>query len=443
MKEKIIELIANKEFVQLKHLLARCNSADVSEIIDELPIEDGALVLRLLDKDESAEVFSRMEADTQESIINVLKDGELKRLMDNLYADDMVDMISEMPAVMVKRILSNVDKETRGYINELLKYPKDSAGSLMTIEFVDLKAGMTVHDAFDRIRKVGDDKETIYTCYVIDGARHLLGALTVKDMLLAPIDACVEDLMETNLVKVHTLDDQEEVAQAFDKYDYLALPVVDNENRLVGIITIDDALDVIHEETTEDFELMNAIQPSEESYLKMSAWQHSKHRIVWLLFLMLSSTITGSIIAHYEQAFAAIPILVAFIPMIMGTGGNSGAQSSTLIIRGLATNELEVSDVVKCWMKEIKVSLICGCILAIINGVRITFQYQNMLLALVVGLTLIVTVVIAKSLGCLLPMVAKTLKMDPAIMASPLITTIVDTASILIYFNIAVALLKI
>lgn len=443
MKEKIIELVANKEFVQLKQLLAECNSADVSEVIDELPIEDGALVLRLLDKDEAAEVFSRMEADTQESIINVLKDGELKQLMDNLYADDMVDMISEMPAVMVKRILSNVNKEMRGYINELLKYPKDSAGSLMTIEFVDLRAGMSVQEAFDRIRKVGDDKETIYTCYVIDSARHLLGVVTVKELLLAPLDAKVDDLMETNLVKVNTLDDQEEVAAQFDKYDFLAMPVVDNENRLVGIITIDDAIDVMSEETNEDFELMSAITPSDDSYMKMSAWTHAKHRIVWLLVLMLSATLTGGIITHYQTVFAAIPILVSFIPMLMDTGGNCGSQTSTLIIRGLATGDLQLKDILKVWFKEINVALLVGLMLGVVNFARILILYHDPLLAIVVSLALMCTVILAKSLGCILPMLAKRLHLDPALMASPLITTIVDTVSILIYFQIAVVLMGI
>ncbi len=443
MKEKILELIANNQFQELKGYIDKLNSADVSEIIDECPIEDGALILRLLEKDEAAEVFSRMESDTQEKIINVLKDGELKDLMSNLFVDDMVDMISEMPAVMVKRILSNVDTNTRGYINELLKYPKDSAGSIMTIEFVDLRLGMTVGQAFDRIRKVGEDKETIYTCYVIDNQRHLEGVVTVKDLLLNDQDVLIDELMESSVVKINTLDDQEIVAQAFDKYDFLAMPVVDKENRLVGIITIDDALDVMAQETSEDFELMSAIQPSEESYLKMSAWEHSKHRIVWLLFLMLSATITGTIITKYENAFAAVPILVSFVPMLMDTGGNCGSQTSTLIIRGLATNDLQLSDVFKCWFKEIQVSLICGVILGIVNGIRIAIQYHNVVLAVVVAISLLATVIISKSLGCLLPMAAKKLNLDPAIMASPLITTIVDTCSILIYFNVAVVLMHI
>lgn len=443
MKDRVLELISNNQFQELKAYLDTLNSADVSEIIDECSIEDGALILRLLEKDEAAEVFSRMESDTQEKIINILKDGELKDLMSNLFVDDMVDMVSEMPAVMVKRILSNVDANTRGYINELLQYPKDSAGSIMTIEYVDLRLGMSVDQAFERIRQIGEDKETIYTCYVIDNQRHLEGVVTVKDLLLHDKQSLIDDFMETSVVKINTLDDQEKVAQAFDKYDFLAMPVVDKENRLVGIITIDDALDVIAQETNEDFELMSAIQPSDDSYLKMSAWEHSKHRIVWLLFLMLSATITGTIITKYEDAFAAVPILVAFVPMLMDTGGNCGSQTSTLIIRGLATNDIQLSDVLKCWFKEIQVSLICGLILGIVNGIRIALQYQNITLAIVVGVSLLATVIISKSLGCLLPMAAKKLKLDPAIMASPLITTIVDTCSILIYFNVAVILMGI
>ncbi len=360
----------------------------------------------------------------------------------------------------------------------------------MTIEFVDLRLGMTVGQAFDRIRKVGEDKETIYTCYVIDNQRYLEGVVTVKDLLLNDQDVLIDELMESSVVKINTLDDQEIVAQAFDKYDlegvvtvkdlllndqdvlidelmessvvkintlddqeivaqafdkydFLAMPVVDKENRLVGIITIDDALDVMAQETSEDFELMSAIQPSEESYLKMSAWEHSKHRIVWLLFLMLSATITGTIITKYENAFAAVPILVSFVPMLMDTGGNCGSQTSTLIIRGLATNDLQLSDVFKCWFKEIQVSLICGVILGIVNGIRIAIQYHNVVLAVVVAISLLATVIISKSLGCLLPMAAKKLNLDPAIMASPLITTIVDTCSILIYFNVAVVLMHI
>ena len=443
MKEKIIAFIANKQFAQLKGYLQALNQADLSEIIDELPPEDGALVFRLLDKDEAADVFSRMESETQEKLINILKDNELKDIINNLYADDAADLISEMPAIMVKKILANIDPQQRKDINELLKYPEDSAGSIMTTEFVDLKMDMTVKESFDRIRKVGRDTETIYTCYVIDNARHLMGVVTVKDLLLSQYEDKIADIMETTVIKLHTLDDQEDVAKTFDKYDFLAMPVVDQEERLVGIITIDDVIDVMHEETAEDFELMGGLQPNEDSYLKSSVWDLAKHRILWLLFLMLSATFTGAILTHYEEAFSAIPLLVSFIPMLMDTGGNSGSQASTLIIRGLATGEIETRDVLKCWWKEIRVALICGVILGVVNGIRIAIQYQNIAVAVVIGLTIILVVIIAKSLGCLLPMAAKKLGLDPALMASPLITTIVDALSLLIYFNIAVFIMHI
>ncbi|MGN1054303.1 MAG: magnesium transporter [Erysipelotrichaceae bacterium] len=438
MKERIIELISNKEYKELKKLLNEMNESDISEILDEMSDEDAAFIFRLLEKDVSADVFSRMETSTQEKLIENLRDNEIKEVTSQLFVDDAVDLISEMPAILVKRILQNTDASKRKYINELLKYPEDSAGSIMTIEFVDLHENMTVRDAFERIRKVGKNKETIYTCYVIDDKRKLVGVTTVKDLLLCDPEKLVGDIMETSVITINTHVDKEEVAQMFDKYDFLAMPVVDMENRLVGIITIDDAMDVMSEEANEDFEIMAAITPSENSYFNTSVFEHTKNRIIWLLVLMLSATITGTIITHYQNAFSSLPILVAFIPMLMDTGGNCGAQSSTLIIRGLATGEIELKDILKCWFKEIRIALMVGACLAVVNGIRIFIQYQNPILAMVIGITLMFTVIISKSLGCILPMAAKKLNLDPAIMASPFITTIVDACSILIYFNIAV-----
>ena len=443
MKEKIIELLKAKDLSGLKALLAELNVADVSEIIDELDKEDAIIVFRLLNKDEAAEVFSRMEQDTRERLIEALTEDEIKEVVDKLFLDDAADLVEEMPANLVKKVLANTKPDKRSAINELLKYPEDSAGSIMTTEFIDLKENLTVKEAFERIRAIGKDKETIYTLYVTDMARCLIGIVTVKELVLADLDAHIKDIMEENVIKLNTLEDKEDVAKMFDKYDFLAMPVVDSEDRLVGIITVDDAMDVMQDEASEDFEIMAAVTPSDESYFDMSVVEHTKHRIVWLLVLMLSATITGSIITHYEEAFASIPILVSFIPMLMDTGGNCGSQSSTLIIRGLATGEIYPKDVFKVWFKEIRVAILVGIILAVVNGVRVAIQYDDVLLALVIGITLVLTVLISKSLGCILPLAAKKLKLDPAIMASPLITTIVDTCSILIYFNVAVALFHI
>ena len=440
MLEKIIDFIASNNLIGLKKYLEELNEADISECLDELSKEDVAVVFRLLNKDQAADVFSRMEADTQEKLVEILTDQEIGDIVNKMFIDDAVDLVSEMPANLVTRILQNTDKAKRGYINSILQYPEDSAGSLMTIEYEDVYADMTVKEAFDRIRKTGMGKETVYIVYVIDSQRHLIGVTTVRELLLSSMDTKISDIMETNVITINTHQDKEEVARMFDKYDFIAMPVVDFENRMVGIITIDDALDVMSDENEEDFKIMAAMSPSEDSYFKLSVWQHTKNRIVWLLILMLSATLTGNIISHYEEAFASLPILVSFIPMIMDTGGNCGSQSSTMIIRGLATNEIKLGDVFKVWFKEVRISLLVGVILATVNGIRIVIQYSDPLLALVIGITLLFTVILSKSIGCLLPMAAKKLKMDPAIMASPLITTIVDTASILIYFNVAVVL---
>ena len=381
--------------------------------------------------------FSYMETDMREKLIQSFTDSELKNILDELFMDDTVDLIEEMPSSVVTRILRNINKSDRKIINELLKYPEDSAGSIMTTEFIDLKEDMTIEDALERIRKIGTDSETIYTCYVLDSKRKLKGIIDIKELLLAKEDSLISDIMETNIICVNTLEDKENVAKKFDKYDLYALPVVDNENRLVGIVTVDDAMNVLQDEVEEDFEKMAAMQPNEDGYFETSVFKHAKNRILWLLILMLSSTITGGIITNYENAFAAVPLLVAFIPMIMDTGGNCGSQSSTLIIRGLATDELELKDVFKILWKEIRVAVLVGLILTLVNGLRIFVQYQSLQLATTVGLSITVTVIMSKTIGCLLPLIAKKLKLDPAIMAAPLITTIVDILSILVYFQIA------
>lgn len=443
IKEQVIELLENKRYSNLNKYMEQISSQDIPILFEELSEEDMVLLFRLLPKDEAADAFSYMEPDLQEKLINCLTDKELKLVVDELFMDDTVDLIEEMPSNVVKRILKTVSKEDRKTINELLKYPSDSAGSIMTTEFIDLKINMTVEKAFEKIKKIGLDKETIYTCYVLDIKREIIGIVTVKDLLLADRDVLIKDIMETNVITVNTLDDKEEVAKQFDKYDVMALPVVDKENRLVGIITVDDAIDVLQEENTEDFELMAAITPTEDSYFKTSVFKHAKNRILWLLLLMLSATVTGAILNYYEAAFAAVPILVSFIPMIMGTGGNCGSQSSTLIIRGMAMDEIRPKDFFRAVWKEIRVALLVGIALAICNGIRVVIQYHDLQLAIVLGLTLVGTVCLSKMLGCALPMFAKKLKLDPAIMAAPLITTIVDSCSILIYFTIAVSIMKI
>lgn len=439
--EEVKEMLAGKKFNELKQRFAEMNSADISNILEELEKEEATKLFRILSKEQAGETFSYMETDMRQKLIQDLTDSELKNVLDELFMDDTVDLIEEMPSNVVTRILRTVNKNDRKVINELLKYPEDSAGSIMTTEFVDLKSSMTIKEAIDRIRKIGVDSETINTCYVLTTTRKLVGTVSIREILLANENDIIKDLMETNIISVITTEDQEEVAKTFDKYDLYALPVVDNENRLVGIVTVDDAINVIQDETSEDFEKMAAITPNENGYFQTSVFKHAKNRILWLLILMLSATITGSIITNYEEAFQVVPILVAFIPMIMGTGGNCGAQSSTLIIRGLATDEIALKDVLKVLWKEIRVAVLVGILLAIVNAIRIYFQYEDLKIATTVGLTLIVTAILAKMLGCLLPIIAKKFKLDPAIMASPLITTLVDTFSILVYFQIATAVI--
>lgn len=437
MEEKVVTLIEQRKFNNLKKYLQSVNSADLPSLFDTLDDEKQLIVYRLLSKEKAAEAFAEFDPDVQEKLINGFSDKELKNVIDELFMDDTVDLIEEMPSNVVKRILRNIGAENRKIINELLNYPEDSAGSIMTTEFIDLKENMTVEQALDKIKRIGLEKETIYNCYVLSMSRKVRGIIDLKSLVIAEKDTVIKDIMEQNVITVTTLEDQEIVAKMFDKYNFLALPVVDTENRLVGIVTFDDALDVLQDEVAEDFEKMAAITPSEDSYFKTSVFTHAKNRIIWLLVLMLSSIVTGAIITKYENAFAAVPILVAFIPMIMGTTGNCGSQTSTLIIRGMSNDEIELKDYMRAVWKEFRVAVLVALMLGIANGVRIMLQYQDMNLAIIVGLSLLGTVILAKFLGCTLPMLARKLKIDPALMATPVITTISDMCSVLIFFKIA------
>lgn len=437
MKEEVINFIETRKFNKLKEYLQSVNSADLPSLFDELDDEKKLIVYRLLSKGKAAEVFAELDPDVQEKLINGFSDKELKNVIDELFMDDTVDLIEEMPSNVVKRILKNIGAGDRKIINELLNYPEDSAGSIMTTEFIDLKENMTVEQALDKIKKIGLEKETIYNCYVLNIHRKVRGIIDLKSLVIAEKDTVIKDIMETNVITVTTLEDQEVVAKMFDKYNFLAIPVVDTENRLVGIVTVDDAMDVLQDEVEEDFEKMAAMTPNEDSYFKTSVFKHAKNRIIWLLVLMLSSIVTGNIITKYENAFAAVPLLVAFIPMIMGTTGNCGSQTSTLIIRGMSNDEVRLKDYLKAVWKELRVAILVAIMLGIANGIRIMVQYQDVELAIVVALSLLGTVVLAKFLGCTLPMLAKKLKIDPALMATPVITTISDMCSVLIFFKVA------
>ena len=398
------------------------NEVDIASLLSDLDDKELALAFRLIPKDKAAEVFANMNHSMQTYLVEMFSEKELKELLDDLYMDDTVDLLEELPANLVNRILNTVDQADRTLINQLLNYPDDSAGTLMTTEYVDIRETMTVAQAMAHIKETGIHKETIYTCYVTD-QRRLLGIVSAKDLMTTADDVLIRDLMQTEIISVSTHTDKEEVAQLFTKYNFLALPVLDQDERLVGIVTFDDAMDVMVDEATEDITKMAAMSPSEKSYFETSVLAHAKHRIAWLLILMFSATITGTIITRYENAFAAIPLLVSFIPMLMDTGGNCGSQSSTLIIRGIALGEIQFSDLFRVMFKEFRVSLIVGVALALANGIRILIMYKNAGLALAIGLSLVATIVISKLIGCVLPLIAKKLHMDPAIMASPLITT--------------------
>ncbi len=436
--EELGEMIEAKKLVEVRAYLSEQNEADIAAILGDLPIDKLSIAFRILPKELAADTFAHLDSDVQLSLIKAFSDNELNYIIANLFLDDTVDMIEEMPANVVKRILKNTDPETRREINELLKYPEDSAGSIMTTEYVRLEENMTVEDAFKRIREVGVDKETIYTCYVTNAKKEILGIVTVKELLLSDYSEKIGDIMETNVIYVSTLEDQETAVKLFDKYDFLALPVVDNEKRLVGIITFDDAIDVIQEENTEDIEMMAAITPTDKPYINTGVAETYKKRIPWLLLLMISATFTGAIITKYETALGAYVILTAYIPMLMDTGGNAGSQASVSIIRGLSLDEIEFNDIFRIQAKEFLVALLCGLTLGVANFVKLLlFDKVGLVIALIVCLTLVLTVIVAKFVGCSLPILAKRIGFDPAVMASPFITTIVDALSLIIYFQFA------
>lgn len=444
MLEKIEHLIEEKKYFKIKELLITMNEHDIAEILEELPKNELIKVFRLLPKDIAADVFSYLETDTEASIITSLSDTEAVDIINDMAADDAADLIDEMPANVVNKLLSKVDNETRRDINQLLKYPDNSAGSIMTVEYLDFKEYNTIRDAIKKIRQEYEDTETIETCYVTDKRRKLVGIIKLKDLVIHNEDMTVGEVMDEDVISVNTLMDQEKVAEVIKDYDITSVPVVDSENKLVGIITIDDIIDIIEEEATEDIEKMAAILPTEKSYLKLSTFELWKSRIPWLLLLMISATFTGKIIQHYETSLASMVILTSFIPMIMDTGGNAGGQASVTIIRGLSLNDIEFSDIFRVIWKEIRVSLVIGATLAVANFVKLlVIDGVTTSVALVVCITLIFTVVVAKIIGCSLPILAKKLGFDPAVMASPFITTLVDAISLFIYFNIAVSLLHI
>lgn len=440
--EVVKELLETKQYTKLRQMLADMNSADIAVILEELPEEELLKIFRILPKSMAADVFSYLEVEHQQSLITSMSEKDAAGIIDNLMADDATDLMEEMPANVVKKILANASAETRRDINHLLRYPEDSAGSIMTVEYVDLKESMTVEEAIARIRQIGVDSETINICYVLDAKRKLLGTVALRYLLISPSDAIIGEIMHENVIFINTLMDQEEVARQFQKYDFTAMPVVDNEERLVGIITVDDIVDIMEEEATEDMEKMAAIVPSDKPYMRTGVFETWKKRIPWLLLLMISATVTGKIITHYESALGSYVVLTAFIPMLMDTGGNAGGQSSVTIIRGLSLNEIEFKDIFAVIWKEARVAVLCGITLAATNFVKVMLiDHVSMPVAAVVCLTLVASVFLAKVVGCTLPMFAKKIGFDPAVMASPFITTIVDALSLAIYFQFATHIL--
>lgn len=451
MEEKILALIEEKKYGLLRSELAEINPADLAQVFEEIPEREQPVIFRILPKELAAETFVELDSDMQKRLIEAFSDFELRQVMDELFMDDTVDIIDEMPASVAKRILRQTDAKTRKMINQILAYPDDSAGSIMTTEYIDLKRNMTVDEAFDRIRKIGFDTETVYVCYVIDSGRHLLGFVTLKDLLLSPKDCVIGDIMDDNVIFTTTMEDREEVAAMIKKYDMLALPVVDMENRLIGIVTVDDAIDVLQEEATEDIEKMAAILPSENTYFKTGVFKTLKARIPWLMLLMITATFTGTIISSFEAKLTLFPALIAYIPMLMDTGGNCGSQASVTIIRGLSLGDVKFSDIGRVIFKEIRVALLCSSILIMVNSLKL-FLVDHLLfhnfdpnmalkeIAVICG-TLFCTVLVAKTVGCTLPMLAKKIGLDPAVMASPFITTTVDAISLSIYFTIAARVL--
>lgn len=445
MDERRLEkLIKERNYITIKKELDKLNSVDVADLLEPLDISISLLIFRMLSKDLAVDVFANFSYEKQRDIIGLITDRELKEIINELYFDDMIDMIEEMPANVVKKILSHAKEEERSLINQFLKYPPDSAGSIMTIEYVELKKEMTVKDALRHIKETGLDKETVYTCYVTDKNRKLEGIVSLRKLVISDEDDTIKDIMNTDVIYVHTHDHQESVANVFIKYGFLALPVVDKENRLTGIITVDDIMDVMEQEATEDFQKMAAMSPSEIKYLDASVLSLAKDRIVWLLILMMSAALTGVIIREFEGLLASVVILTSFIPMIMNTGGNSGNQSSTLIIRGLSIGDIELRDALKVLWKEFRISLFVGLILSVVNFIKnLVLDRVSLAIALTVSTTLYITVIIAKVIGGILPIIAKKLKLDPAIMAGPFITTIVDMLSLIVYFTVAQLILKI
>jgi len=440
----LLELLSNKEYTKLRQTAADMQTADIAAIMDEMEDEDSLKMFRLLPKDMAADVFADLELDDQQYIIQSLSDREAASVIDNLMADDATDLLEEMPANVVKKILQNARPDTRADINHLLRYPEDSAGSVMTVEFVDLRENMTVADAIERIRKIGLDSETVNICYVVNAQRVLVGTVALRYLVILKPDDIIGEVMNENIISIGTMTDQEEAARLFQKYDFTAMPVVDNENRMVGIITIDDVVDILEEEATEDIEKMAAILPTDKPYSKTGVLETYKKRMPWLLFLMISATFTGAIITRYEAALASYVILTAYIPMLMDTGGNAGSQASVSIIRSLSLGEIDFADVLIAMWKEIRVAVLCGMTLACTNFIKLMlFDRLTVTLALIICVTLILVVIFAKMMGCFLPLLAAKLGFDPAVMASPLITTSVDAVSLTIYFTIATNVLHI
>ena len=450
VEKALLKMLDEKKYASLRDILVTMNPSDVAGLFDGLEEKQIPVMFRLLPKEQAAETFVEMEPEAQQLLIQGFSDNELREVLDELYVDDAADLVEEMPANVVRRILTQADPEMRSSINQILRYPENSAGALMTMEYVSLRPDMTVEESILRIRRQGVDKETIYTCYVLDKDRTLLGIVTVKDLLLAESDDTeIREIMTSNIISVTTQDDQEEVAKMFSKYNFLALPVVDTENRMVGIVTFDDAMDVMEEEATEDMEIMAAMTPSEKSYLKSSPFELYKHRIPWLMLLMVSATFTGMIISSFESALTRLTALTAFIPMLMDTGGNCGSQSSVTVIRAISLSEVDFSDIFRIIWKELRVALLCGVVLAVANFGKMMLvdrlllgntSLSPMVAAVVCG-TLVCTIACAKFVGCSLPLLAKKIGLDPAVMASPFITTIVDALSLLIYFAFAKSLL--
>ena len=441
-QERILELLESRDYKELKEELANCHPFDIAQFLEEVEDKQIIILFRLLGKEEAAETFTEMEGDTREKLINALTDSELEEVMEEMYLDDTVDVLEEVPANVVNRLLMVTDEDTRKQINTLLNYPEDSAGSVMNVEYIGLSPDMTVEEAILKIRQVGINRETIYTCYVLD-KRKLIGVVDIKELLTSSDNWTMEDIMTTNFIYSYTSDDQEEVARKMRNYGLIAMPILDHGERMVGIVTADDAMEVMVEEVTEDIGRMAGVSPMEDDYFGTSVFEHAKSRCVWLLLLMLSATVTGLVIGHFEPVVLAMPILNTFTPMLTGTGGNCGSQSSALIIRGLTVGTVEMRDIFKVIFKELRVALLCGGFLAVVNGIRIVIMYHNTVedpirLAVAVGVTLIVTVVMAKLIGCCLPILAKQVGLDPAIMAGPLITTLVDIGSTFVYFTIMI-----